>query len=75
MNNSGINIVYFQAEPQIFNRAGLLNVGFLEASKREKFDCFIFHDVDLIPMDLCNVYKCGDKPRHLAVAINKFKYE
>ena len=48
-----------------FNRAALFNVGFLEAMKLYPFDCFIFHDVDLLPEDLRNLYKCGDKPRHM----------
>lgn len=48
-----------------FNRAALFNVGYLEAVKRYPYDCFIFHDVDLIPEDLRNVYRCGEKPRHM----------
>ena len=30
-----------------FNRAKLLNVGFIEALKLYDWDCFVFHDVDL----------------------------
>lgn len=48
-----------------FNRAALFNVGYLEAMKLYSFDCFIFHDVDLLPEDLRNLYKCGEKPRHM----------
>jgi hypothetical protein len=48
-----------------FNRAALFNVGFIEAMKLYSFNCFIFHDVDLIPEDLRNLYRCGDKPRHM----------
>jgi hypothetical protein len=48
-----------------FNRAALFNVGYLEAMKLYSYDCFIFHDVDLLPEDLRNVYKCGDQPRHM----------
>ncbi len=50
-----------------FNRAALFNVGYLEAIKLYPFDCFIFHDVDLLPEDLRNIYKCGDQPRHMYV--------
>ncbi|CAH8620178.1 unnamed protein product [Heterobilharzia americana] len=34
-----------------FNRALLLNVGFIESMRVAHFDCFIFHDVDLLPED------------------------
>ena len=30
-----------------FNRAKLLNVGFMEALKLYDWQCFVFHDVDL----------------------------
>ena len=50
---------------ELFNRAALFNVGFLEAMKLYSFNCFIFHDVDLLPEDLRNVYRCGEKPRHM----------
>jgi hypothetical protein len=58
-----------------FNRAALFNVGFIEAMKLYSFNCFIFHDVDLIPEDLRNLYRCGDKPRHMSVAVDKFNYK
>ena len=48
-----------------FNRGALFNIGFIEAQKHYSFDCFIFHDVDLIPEDLRNVYTCSDQPRHM----------
>ncbi|CAF3686343.1 unnamed protein product [Rotaria sordida] len=57
-----------------FNKGVLLNVGYIEAMKLYSFDCFIFHDVDLFPEDLRNLYKCGGRPRHLAVAIDKWEY-
>ena len=34
-----------------FSRGTLMNVGFEEALKHHNFDCFIFHDVDLLPED------------------------
>jgi hypothetical protein len=69
-------------ESMEFNRGLLSNIGFLEAIKDEKnissnftFDCFIFHDVDMIPEDLRLEYKCNDTlPVHFAVAVSKFGY-
>lgn len=59
-----------QAVGTKFNRAMLLNVGYLEAKKIKNWDCFIFHDVDLLPMDDRNLYTCSKNPRHLAVAVD-----
>jgi hypothetical protein len=38
-----------QIANQTFNRAKLMNVGFVEASKLYNWQCFVFHDVDLLP--------------------------
>ncbi|XP_029381058.1 beta-1,4-galactosyltransferase 2 [Echeneis naucrates] len=57
-----------------FNRAKLLNVGYTEALKDAEYDCFIFSDVDLIPMDDRNLYHCYDQPRHFAIAMDKFGF-
>jgi hypothetical protein len=58
-----------------FNRAKLMNVGFAEALKLYEWDCFIFHDVDLLPMDDRNFYDCPDQPRHLSVAVDTFGFK
>lgn len=59
----------------LFNRAALMNVGFLEALKLHQWDCFIFHDVDLIPLDDRNLYRCPDQPRHMSVAVDTMAYK
>ncbi|KAH8864718.1 Beta-1,4-N-acetylgalactosaminyltransferase bre-4 [Schistosoma japonicum] len=63
-----------QAGTTYFNRALLLNVGFIESKRVANFDCFIFHDVDLLPEDDRNLYHCTNQPRHLSVAVDKFNY-
>ncbi|XP_015904124.1 beta-1,4-N-acetylgalactosaminyltransferase bre-4-like [Parasteatoda tepidariorum] len=69
----GIYIVE-QMGSKPFNRAMLMNIGYVEALKQYDYDCFIFHDVDLIPEDDRNPYKCSEQPRHMSVAIDKYKY-
>ncbi|KAF1383710.1 hypothetical protein PFLUV_G00134670 [Perca fluviatilis] len=69
----GIYIIN-QLGEDTFNRAKLLNVGYTETLKDAEYDCFIFSDVDLIPMDDRNLYHCYDQPRHFAIAMDKFGF-
>ncbi|XP_061886299.1 beta-1,4-galactosyltransferase 1-like [Entelurus aequoreus] len=63
-----------QEGDELFNRAKLLNVGYTEALKDDDYKCFVFSDVDLIPMDDRNMYQCFSQPRHLAAFIDKFGF-
>ncbi|XP_067245955.1 beta-1,4-galactosyltransferase 1 isoform X2 [Chanodichthys erythropterus] len=63
-----------QGGEETFNRAKLLNIGYAEALKEYDYDCFVFSDVDLIPMDDRNFYKCYNQPRHLSVSMDKFGF-
>ncbi|XP_025910515.1 beta-1,4-galactosyltransferase 4 isoform X3 [Apteryx rowi] len=69
----GIYVIH-QAGSTKFNRAKLLNVGYLEAMKEENWDCFIFHDVDLVPENDFNIYMCDTQPKHLVVGRNNTGY-
>ncbi|NXO03885.1 B4GT4 galactosyltransferase, partial [Rhinopomastus cyanomelas] len=69
----GIYVVH-QAGSTKFNRAKLLNVGYLEALKEANWDCFIFHDVDLLPENDFNIYMCDTQPKHLVVGRNNTGY-
>lgn len=70
----GIYIVE-QAGNQPFNRAMLMNVGAAEAVKQHgDYQCYIFHDVDLLPEDDRNLYTCPIQPRHMSVSIDSFLY-
>ncbi|VDK85087.1 unnamed protein product [Litomosoides sigmodontis] len=64
-----------QHENETFNRAKLMNVGYVEAMKLYDWQCFVFHDVDLLAEDDRNIYSCPDQPRHMSVAVNKFQYK
>lgn len=42
----------------------LMNIGYVEALKiSTEFQCFIFHDIDLLPEDERNLYTCPERPR------------
>ncbi|XP_037543502.1 beta-1,4-galactosyltransferase 4, partial [Nematolebias whitei] len=67
--------VIHQAGDAIFNRAKLLNVGYLEALKDFSWDCFVFHDVDLVPENDHNLYICDKQPKHMVVGRNVTGYK
>ncbi|CAH0400790.1 unnamed protein product [Chilo suppressalis] len=66
-----------QAGNSEFNRAKLMNVGFVESQKLKAggWQCFIFHDIDLLPLDLRNMYSCPRQPRHMSASIDKFHFK
>lgn len=58
--------VVFQVHGYWFNKGALFNVGFVEASKVRPWDCFVFHDIDMVPMNDHNLYVCPRiYPRHV----------
>ena len=80
INHISQKVLFLQIPLQLykdpFNRAGLFNVGFVEALKlNEEFDCFVFTDVDLLPEDDHNYYGCPNSPRHMSVGVDKFNYK
>jgi len=58
----------------MFNKGMLMNAGFTEVKRRGQFDCYIFHDVDMLAEDDRNMYTCSKSPRHLGVYIKKYRY-
>ena len=54
-----------------------MNIGFLESLKMSKnmWDCFVFHDIDLLPEDRRNIYSCPEYPKHMSSAVSKFDYK
>lgn len=60
-----------------FNRAKLMNVGFIESQRLEAggWMCFIFHDIDLLPLDTRNMYTCPKQPRHMSASIDKLNFK
>ena len=78
-----INYGVYLVEPDFnlkFNRGLLMNIGYNEAIKDEenlkfKWNCFIFHDVDLIPEDQRVIYMCDELPIHFSVSVSSLNYQ
>jgi hypothetical protein len=78
LNKQNLNYGIYLIEPLSylkFNRALLINIGFVESLKDEDYDCFIFHDVDMLPERSSNIYECNtEMPKQMAIAINTYSY-
>lgn len=58
-----------------FNRAQLINIGYKEALKDGDWNCMIFHDIDLLPENDQNIYRCDNfYPKQLAISISVYNY-
>ena len=65
-------IIVNQDEAKLFNRGMLLNIGFIYA-KKMRCDYVVFHDVDMIPVQVD--YSYSDIPLHLANNIEKETFD
>jgi hypothetical protein len=70
-----IYFFFLQSGNDRFNRGKLMNVGFTEALKYDNFDCFVFHDADLLPENDKNLYFCDNNVRQLSSAIDEMRYQ
>ena len=79
-----INYKLYLVEPNsnaTFNRGILMNIGYVEAIRDEarlgfEWNCFLFHDVDLIPEDLRIIYMCDQNlPMHFSVSVSSLNYK
>ena len=52
-----------------------MNAAYKQALQEQDWHCFVFHDVDLIPEDVRNMYTCPQQPRHMSPAIDEMGYE
>lgn len=79
LNKQQLDYGLYVIEPEAnltFNRGLLMNIGFNESLKDEPaWECFVFHDVDLLPEDERNLYTCPETPRHMSSAVSTLNYQ
>ncbi|XP_047992714.1 beta-1,4-galactosyltransferase 4-like [Leguminivora glycinivorella] len=56
-----------QSGTEKFNKGRVLNAGFDQI--KDYWECFIFHDVDLLPLDPGILYTCPKYPRHMSTTV------
>lgn len=63
-----------QYEKDLINKGMMMNIGFIEALKMFKFDCVVFQDADLAPLNDLISYKCDNLTKrsvmHLGVGLD-----
>lgn len=67
LNKQNVDFSIFilnQIDQYRFNRASLLNAGFIET--KNSYDYIVMHDVDLLPLNLNLSYSYPTMPVHLA---------
>ncbi len=58
-----------------YNKGILMNIGFIQTLKLN-YDCFIFHDINAIPLDKRISYRCSkDFPLHLASSLKDNNFD
>ena len=62
-----------QNSPSLFNKASMMNIGFVEAFKLfPDMNCVMFQDVDSLPDDDRLLMRCDSRPHILA--LNRANY-
>ena len=76
-NLSYLIVVVEQAGNGPFNRAKLFNIGAIESKKLKRKtgnQCWIFHDIDLLPLNAQNLYACSKIPIHLSAYVDTMRF-
>lgn len=77
LSRQGLNYriyVVEEMDDMPFNRAKLLNVGYVQASMDKDYDCYIFHDVDFLLANDHLIYNCTNSPAHFGVSASQNKH-
>jgi hypothetical protein len=62
-----------QADSLPFNRGCTMNIGFQLARAADRYSHYVFHDVDLIPLEAD--FSFSRRPAHLSAEVSQFLYE
>ncbi|XP_054767836.2 beta-1,4-galactosyltransferase 5-like [Lytechinus pictus] len=64
-----------QGPSEAMNRGLMKNIGYQMAQLGgTKWDCYIFHDIDYVPMNITNYYGCDDHPKHYATRLEEYAF-
>ena len=49
-------------------------ISFPKQKSTRRKQCFVFHDVDLLPLNAQNLYACSNLPIHLSAFVDTFRF-
>lgn len=58
-----------------FNRGMLSNIGFTLSQLDMSYDCYVIHDIDILPEDDRNYYLCSNNPVQMSTLVQQFGYK
>jgi len=62
--------------PAVFNKATMMNIGFLEASRLfPQLNCVMFQDADSLAEDDRLLMRCDERPHHYALTLSRWGYQ
>ena len=65
-----------QNSPAVFNKASMMNIGFVEASTLfPEVNCAMFQDVDSLLEDDRLLMRCDTRPHHYALVLSRWGYK
>ena len=65
-----------QGHSEVMNRGLMRNIGYQMArNSGTEWDCYVFHDVDYVPINATNDYGCDGFPKHFATNLEEFNYQ
>ena len=70
-----LGLFLFKVGVTSWNKGSIYNIGFDKTRKIDDYDCYIFHDIDLLAENDKNYYGCPFTPAHMSVAVDTLKYK
>ncbi|XP_061379242.1 beta-1,4-N-acetylgalactosaminyltransferase bre-4-like [Danaus plexippus] len=63
-----------QIDKDRFNKGALFNIGYTVSRVFGNWHCYVFHDVDLLPIDGRVLYSCPQQPTHMSSAVDCYDF-
>ncbi|CAG9564960.1 unnamed protein product [Danaus chrysippus] len=69
-----MSLLSFSQDKDRFNKGALFNIGYIVSRVFGNWHCYVFHDVDLLPIDDRVLYSCPRQPTHMSSAVDCYDF-